>query len=212
MTDLKIRIAAALFVAFGSAPLAAGPTDFGQGTHIGRVAGLPALPANLRSLYRDFRNKTRYFAAFAVNFETQNGFYIQNFHEAGRARAAALEGCRQVSQADGCVIYAVAMPESLPVEQSSAAGFSEAAADDFQTVYQEYRKPGTYAAFALSGASHHGYGNAYESEADAKDTAIAYCMRGVARDMAELGPEARSFARLRNWNSCRVVDVSFTPE
>lgn len=202
---------AALGVMISATSLIAEPADFGQGTKIGRVDTLPELPVKLRPMYRKFRSEVRYFSAFAVHFEKQIGFYIQNFHEAGRARAAALEGCRLYAQADGCVIYAVAMPESLPVDQSRASGLSEHAADDFNTVYRENRKPGTYAAFAISGASHHGYGHDYATAADAKDTALAYCQIGVASDMAELGPEARKFARARGWQNCKVVDVSFTP-
>lgn len=187
------------------------PTDFGQGTQIGRVDALPPLPRDLRKLYGQFRREARYFAAFAVNFDKGRGFYIQNFHDAGSVRTAALEGCRVLSKDDNCVIYAVAMPETVPVATSRATGFSELAADDFNTVYREYRTPGTYAAFAISGASHHGYGNAYAKEADARDTAISYCKVGVAKDMAHLGPEARALARSRGWQNCKVVDVSFTP-
>lgn len=191
-------------------PLAAQPTDFGQGTQIGRVESLPKLPSSLQPLYNTFRNEVRYFAAFAVHFEKEKGFFIQNFHDAGRARAAALEGCRLVAQASGCVIYAVAMPESLPVDQSKASGLSELAASQFNMEYSEHRDAGTYAAFAISGASHEGYGYNYTTAADAKDTAIAYCQIGVARDMAELGPDARKFARARGWQHCKVVDVRFT--
>jgi len=194
-----------------SAPVAAAPTDFGPGTKIGRVADLPPLPRNMRGLYAQFRREASYFAAFAVNYQASEGFYIQNFHDAARARAAALEGCAQIYGREGCVIYAVAIPLNLLVSQPNASGLSEKAADDFNSRYQSNRKPGTYAAFAISGASHHGFGNAYAIEADARDTAIAYCKIGVAMDMAELGPEARKFARARDWNDCTVVDVEFTP-
>lgn len=207
------RPLAALLIALISAtPLAAGPTDFGPGTQIGRVDGLPPLPASTRRAYRTFIRGGSYFGAFAVNYETEKVFWIRNFHDAGHVRAAALEGCRQLSEgADGCVIYAVAMPESLPVGQSTASGLSRAASDAMKTVYLENRKPGTFAAFAISGASHYGYANAYEKAADARDTALAYCTKGVARDMADFGIEARKFVRPRGWDKCEVVDVSFTP-
>lgn len=207
----RTLLGAALGVLLAGTSLGADPTDFGQGTHVGRVTGLPALPGDLHRLYTRFKREANYFAAMAVHFEKGYGYYIQNFHDAGRARAAALEGCRQGAGAEGCVIYAVAMPETLPVDQSTARGLSEVAAQSYNSDYRKYRKPGTYAAFAISGASHHGYGSAYATEADARDSAIAYCNVYVAKDMARLGPRARDFTRARGWQTCKVVDVAYTP-
>ena len=193
-------------------PLAAEPANFGQGKQIGRVGTLPALPPKLRGSYGKFRREARYFAAFAVHFEKAEGFYIQNFHDVASVRATALEGCKQFAEADGCVIYAVAMPASLPVDQSRATALSEWSADDFDTVYKEKQKAGTYGAFAISGASHHGYSYGYKTSAEAKDTALSYCKIGVVKDMAELGPEARKYARASGWQKRKVVDANFTPK
>ncbi|QUJ75129.1 hypothetical protein KDD17_08800 [Sulfitobacter albidus] len=193
-------------------PVLAQPTDFGQGTQVGRVEGIGPLTPEMARVYRSFRREARYFAAMAVNMDSGVAFWIQNFHDAGRARAGALEGCDVISlRKPGCAIYAVAMPESLPIAQSRATGLSEEAADALATVYTERRIPGTYAAFAISGISHFGYADAELTEADARDTAIAYCNRGLAADMAELGPDGRRFARARGWDKCRVIDVQFTP-
>ncbi|WP_298857556.1 hypothetical protein [uncultured Sulfitobacter sp.] len=212
LTVSSVAAAATIGLLASAQPLAAEPVNFGQGTQIGRVGTLPALPPELRGLYSQFRREARYFAAFAVHFEKAEGFYIQNFHDAASVRAAALEGCKQYAQAEGCVIYAVAMPESLPVDHSRATGLSEWAADDFTTVYKEKQKPGTYGAFAVSGASHHGYAHGYKTAAEAANTAIAYCKIGVVKDMAELGPEARKYARARGWQNCKVIESRFTPE
>lgn len=207
----RMLSAALAFTLMAATPAIAQPLQFGAGTKYGRVSGLPELNADQRKGYAQFRNKVKYFGAFAVNFETGFWFYIQNFHDLSRVKTAAVEGCRQISQAEGCALYAVAVPKSASISDSNASGISLEAYQDFNGGYLKHRKPGTYAAFAISGASHHGYGYAYESRADAEDSAIAYCNVGVAKDMAEYGPDARKFARARGWQKCKVVDVSFTP-
>ena len=192
-----------------AAPVAADPTDFGPGTKIGRVSGLPDLPREMARIYRDFRRDVRYFGAMAVNFDTRMAVYLHNYHDATRVQIAALEGCRILSlNKKGCVIYAVAMPQSLPIDRFDASGLSAQAAESFKTAYVETRLPGTYAAFAISGIGHYGYGSAYQTQSDARDTALAYCERGVAA----FGPDARRFARARGWQKCRVIDVAFTPQ
>ena len=211
MNLVKFALPAVLSLCLAGTIHAESATDFGPKTKIGRVGGLAKLPSHLQNLYRQFRREANYFAAMAVNFETGDGFYIRNFHDAARARAAAIEGCRQFTGSDGCVLYAVAIPNSLPFDQLDASGLSMLAAKEFNTAYVKRRKPGTFAAFAISGASHHGYGDAYDTAEDAKDSAIAYCNIYVAKDMAEMGPQARKYARARNWQECKVVDVAFTP-
>ncbi len=206
-----LRVLTATMICAANA-IAAGPTDFGPGTQVGRVSGLPELPHSLRKSYAEFRRGMSYFGAYAVHFEEEVFFWVRDFHSAGRARAAALEGCKQLSEQQGCVIYAVSIPETLPIDQSQADGLGRLASDAFKTVYQENRQPGSYAAFAISGASHYGYANADASAADARDTALAYCQRGVAGDLASIGPRGREFVRNRKWEACRVVDVTFTPK
>lgn len=193
-------------------PATAEVTDFGQGTQIGTVAGTPELGRDAKRVIRQFNRKARYFGAVAAHPDTQEVFWVYNFHSVSEARAAALKGCAEFAQAEGCQIYGVAMPESLPLDQSSAIGMGEEAADAFNTVYQEYREPGKYAAFAISGANHYGFGNAYDTAADAKDSALSYCQRGVARDMPEIGPRGREFARARGYDTCRVIDVQRSPD
>lgn len=208
-----LRNAAFFAICIWVQPALAAPTDFGQGTQIGRVSGMSDLPREMRRVYRSFKKEVRYFGAMAVNYDTAVAIYMQNYHQADRAQAAALEGCRIISlKKEGCTIYAVAMPNSLPIDQFDAQGLSEAAAEDLKAVYRERRIPGTYAAFAISGAGHHGYGTAYLTAEDARDSALAYCERGVAADMAAMGPDARRFARARGWQKCRVIDVAFTPK
>lgn len=187
------------------------PTDFGQGTQIGAVTGLPKLDRSARKSVREFRRNARYFGALAANSTTGDVFFVYNFHDNTEARRAAVEGCNQISRSTDCQIYEVAMPESLPLGQAKAAGFAEVAADAFQNSYRKHRKPGKFAAFAVSGSSHYGFGNAYETAADAMDTAISYCQRGVAKDMPEIGPRGRDFARARGYDVCKVVHVEQTP-
>jgi hypothetical protein len=213
MKSLNRTLSATLALIFLAAPPGiTEPTQFGAGTKYGRVSGLPDLSPNLRKAYAQFRNDVKYFAAFAVNFETEDWFYIQNFHNLARVKEAAVEGCRQLSQTEGCTLYGVALPKSLSVSATTASGLSLDASEMFKARYAKHRKPGTYAAFAISGASHQGFGFDYEKREDAADTAIAYCNIGVAKDMAELGPDARKFARARGWDTCKVVDMVFTPK
>lgn len=187
-------------------------TDFGQGTQVGRVTSAQDLTGAARKLYRQFTREARYFGAFAAHPVTGQAFYVVNFHDTQKARRAALEGCAQLAEAAGCQLVGIAMPESLPIDRTNASGMSEEASDAFATVYQENRRPGAYAAFAISGSSHFGYANAWDTADVAKDTALAYCERGVARDMVEIGPKGRDYARARGLNECKVVHVELAVE
>lgn len=202
-----------LLTAIASPALAEFPlSDFGKGTKFGKAAQAPELGRDARKQVTIFRRKARYFGALAANPDTQHVYYVFNFFDIAKAREAALEGCRQISEAKGCRIYAVAMPQSLPVNQARASGLSEEASITVHGRYQEHRKPGKFSAFAISGSSHFGFANAYDTAADAKDTALAYCNRGVAADMADIGPRGREFARARGYNRCRVIHIEQAPE
>ncbi|MEO0389786.1 MAG: hypothetical protein AAF218_02475 [Pseudomonadota bacterium] len=187
-------------------------TDFGPGTQLGRVTTAAPLEGPARRTYAHFRSQMGYFGAFAASPSTGATFWIRNFYDAGTARAAAVQGCAVLSGTDDCEIYAIMMPETLPLDQSQATGLSAAARDGMATVYQENREPGKFAAFAISGANHYGYAKAWDSAEAARDTALAYCQRGVARDMAEIRPEGRAWVRARGMDTCRVIDVEQTPE
>lgn len=201
-----------LFALFFSAQqTAANPTDFGPGTQIGRFQSAGELGNVGRRGYRDFKKQLGYFGAFAMNAKTDDYFWVRNYHSAAIAKAAAIEGCRQISAQSGCELYAVMMPESLSISTPKAEGFSREAADAFNTEYRENREPGKFYAFALSGANQWGYAYGYDTAADARDTAVSFCASAVAQSMAEIGPEGRKWAKARKLDRCKVVNVEQQP-
>lgn len=203
---------AGFFALMGSSLLAEDDvTTFGAESQVGRSAGLD-LPSEAKRSYRDFRKYASYFGAFAVSPESGESFYVMNFHDASAARASAMEGCRQISRKQDCVLFAVAMPKSLAASTRHAKGLGLESWETFTGAYVTGRKPGKYYAFAISGAYNYGYATAWDTAEFARDTALAYCQKGVARDMVGIGPLGRAWVRNRGIDRCRIVDEGRMPQ
>jgi len=192
-------------------PASAQMQDFGPGGKIGRVSGAAELGGEARRGYQNFRREVGYFGAFATSPSQGAFFWVRNFFDAGTARAAALKGCEVLSEQDDCELYAVMMPESLPIGQQAASGLSQSARDAMATEYREGQDSGEFYAFAISGANQWGYARGWATEAAARDTALSFCQRSVARDMPELRPEGRAWVKARGMDRCRVIDVFQVP-
>lgn len=178
---------------------------FGPAVTVGVVQGLTLSPAQKEGL-RHFKRQKSYFGAMYVSQDGKSYQHYFNWHSLKRVKQATRQSCEQLSQ-DTCVLAAVSVPKGLDPNMPDLTGFGSSAAREMID-YRTQQVAGTYGAFAVSGSAHEGYSYGWDSEAEARATAIAYCQIGVVKDLAPLGIEGRKFAVKQGYNICRVTHIT----
>lgn len=187
-------------------PALAEPTLFGNAVRMATVDGIRLGRVQTQS-FRQYKSKKSYFGAFYVEPGTDHVFWTRNFHSLDLAKAAAKKGCDVVSEGGNCKLYAILFPRGVDPNAKGLAGFSQVAGKNFKNRYPREQKTGKYGAFALNGA--HGYGVSYgwKSANEASAAALAYCDVASTKALAPLGIEVRKWAKRRNLDKCKVIDV-----
>ena len=185
----------------------ADPVLFGDGNRVGVVQGV-ALTSDQRSSFRDFKRGSGYFGAFYIDRSSDVSFWWQEAHNLETAKAGALKGCQVVANSKNCVLYAVLLPKGMDLNTRQAGGLSQEAYTEYTGSYKSNQIEGRYGAIAISGASEVGVSWNWANEAEARATAIAYCEKEVAAELAELNIEGRAWVKQRNLHNCSVVEVT----
>lgn len=184
---------------------AADPVLFGDGHRVGVVQGVE-VSSDQRSSFRDFKRETGYFGAFYIDRSSDYSFWVQNFHNLGTAKDVGLKGCQIVSGGGNCALYAVVVPKGMDLATPTAQGLSQEAYSEYTGAYRTRQTEGRYGAIAVSGAAEVGVSWNWQNEAEARATAIAYCEKEVAAELAELNIEGRAWVKRRGLDTCRVVE------
>lgn len=204
---MKTLFALTLTCGLAMTAATADPVLFGDGHRIGIVQGVP-VSSDQRSSFRDFKRETGYFGAFFVDRSSDFSFWVQNFHDLGTAKAAGLKGCQVVSGSKDCALYAVVLPKGMDFATKTARGFSQEAYDAYMVDFKSKQVEGRFGAIAVSGAAEVGISWNWPNEAEARATAIEYCKKEVAGELAALNIEGRAWIRKRGLDRCRLVEVT----
>jgi hypothetical protein len=185
-----------------TAPLA----TFGKKVSIGTVPDLALSPIQKEGL-RGFRNMKAYFGALYVSRDGTSYQHFVNWHDLDKVKVAARKGCEIASLGNPCVLAAVSVPKGMDPNGENARGLGSWAQRDL-AVYRKRQVDGRYGAFAVSGSAHQGFSNDWVNEAEARDTALAFCEAAVANDLTTLGIEGRAFARAQGYDTCEIIEAT----
>jgi hypothetical protein len=176
---------------------------------IGKDPAATLLPIQKR-IFTDFRSERSHFGAYARNIAEDTSYWVRNFSDLGKARAAALKGCDVLSTSGvkgKCTIYAVMVPKGMDVSTTNARQLGREAAQVFTGSYRSKQVEGRYGAFASSPSSAYGTSWNWPNAAEARATALAYCEANALIDLASLNIEGRTWAKRNGLATCDIVDV-----
>jgi hypothetical protein len=209
LSPYTLAASALVFCLALTAPGSAEVQLFDKKTNVARVLEHKLGPDQSRT-WRAFARACCYFGAYAINTESDLGFFVQGFNSRKMAISAAEAGCAEFSRSEGanpkaCRLYAFTVPAELDVKDAAAAGLGVPAREGFTKLYQKNQLKTGYGAFAM--ASGRGWGASWDwpTRAEAQATAIAYCEADVAQTVAEIGPKAKEWISKTGAGKCRVV-------
>lgn len=207
---MKKMLLATLLCVAGFSPASAQTKDFGNAVRLAKVPGIE-LSRVQRESFRSYRSKKAHFGAFYVVPGTDDGFWTRNFHDFDIAKAAAKKGCEIISKGGDCQLYALLYPAGVDPNAQGVKGLGLQASKDLKSRYKREQKKGKYGAFALNRAFGYDVSMGWNSTAEAREAALAFCKSSSSQALAPLGIEARKWSIARGLDKCSVIDTH-TPE
>jgi hypothetical protein len=187
-------------------PVASEVKIFGNAVALAKVPGIE-LSRKQQRHFNEFKAKKSYFGAFYAAPGTDYSFWTRNFHSLNSAKMGAKKGCELGAKVAKCSLVAVLFPKGMDPNGNGLAGLGQRAGKEFASTYVKKQKKGKFGAFAINGASDHGFSYGWVSAAEANAAAIEFCNVGSAQALARLGIEGRKWARSNGLDKCRVIDT-----
>ena len=199
---MRLLLSLTLLLSLAS-PLVAEPVGLAQQSLYVRSETVQLSPGQARN-FETFKRGHGHFGAFAVAREGRGSFFTRYFRSARAARLAAMEGCRR-ALGQPCLLYAVALPKGVSLADRDAKALGAAATQAFERRYRARLTRGSYGAFAAE-ASEYGYSYRWDSAAKAREVALGYCAREVAKTLRNLDAGLAGWARRSGLLTCRILE------